>query len=88
MNDRPITAAEQDIINRIPQSKDATFKLVVGEVYGTPDQFSKPLNFAHDAPAHHVLRLIAAGEISADKGAELLIAMQRGETTVLPNLTI
>lgn len=34
--------------------------------------------FAHGSEGHDVLRLIANGQISADKGAELLIALLQG----------
>ena len=76
MNDRPLTPAEQDSL------KDAFVHAMVDHAW------SASPSFAHGSDAHHVLRLIAAGEISADKGAELLTAMQRGETPVLPSLTI
>ena len=52
------------------------------------DLEAKNMDFTHGSDAHHVLRLIAVEEISADKGAELLDAIQRGKSPVLPNLTI
>lgn len=35
-------------------------------------------DFGIGSPAHHVLRLVANGQITADKGAELIVALMQG----------